>query len=341
MAIGLNKRTALYQNQSSKWLNMVLLDVQNLTTHYDTLRGPVRAVEDVNFQLEKGEAMGLAGESGCGKTTVALSLLKILPYNGKIVNGKILFNQKDIVQMPEEKLRKDVRWKGISLVFQGAMNAFNPVYKIEEQIIEAIKVHEPKVSKKEAKTRIGKLLEMVGVEPSRAENYPHEFSGGMRQRAMIAMALASNPDIVIADEPGTALDVIVQAQVLKLISELKKKLNLAMIMITHDLSMITETCEKLAVMYAGNIAEYGDIIAIYKKPLHPYTQDLISAFPNITAKKQRMTSIPGSPPDLIEPPTGCKFHPRCKYAMDICRKEIPEFKEIEEKHYAACHLTGA
>jgi peptide/nickel transport system ATP-binding protein len=319
---------------------MVLLDVQNLTTYYTTLRGPVRAVEDVCFQLEKGEAMGLAGESGCGKTTVALSLLRILPYNGKIIRGKILLKQNDIVQLSESKMRKDIRWKSMSLIFQGAMNALNPVYKIENQIVEAIKVHEPDVSKSEAIERVGKLFEMVGVEASRAKNYPHEFSGGMRQRAMIAMALASNPDLVIADEPGTALDVIVQAQVLKLLNELKKSLNLSIIMITHDLSLITETCEKLVIMYAGNIAESGDIIAIHKKPLHPYTQDLISAFPNIRAEKHRMTSIPGSPPDLLKPPPGCRFHPRCKYAMDICRKEIPELKEADKDHYVACHLVG-
>lgn len=319
---------------------MVLLDVQNLTTYYSTLRGPVRAAEDVSFKLEKGEAMGLAGESGCGKTTIALSLLRILPFNGKIIRGKVLFKQKNIAQLSEEKFRRDIRWKSISLIFQGAMNALNPVYKIEDQIVEAIRVHEPDVSKKEAKERVGKLFEMVGIETSRAKNYPHEFSGGMKQRAMIAMALASNPDILIADEPGTALDVIVQAQVLKLLNELKKSLNLSIIMITHDLSLITETCEKLVIMYAGNIVESGDIIDIHKKPLHPYTQDLIFAFPNIHAEKRRMTSIPGSPPNLLKPPPGCRFHPRCKYAMDICRKEKPKLKEVGKNHYVACHLVG-
>jgi peptide/nickel transport system ATP-binding protein len=318
---------------------MVLLDVQNLTTYYATLRGPVRAVEHVNFQLEKGEAMGLAGESGCGKTTVALSLLRILPFNGKIMSGRILLRGKDIVQMSDEKLRKDVRWKGMSLIFQGAMNALNPVYKVEEQIVEAIRLHKPNVSKKEATETVGKLFEMVGMEASRATNYPHEFSGGMRQRAMVAMALASNPDVLIADEPGTALDVIVQAQVLKLLNELKKSLNLSIIMITHDLSLITETCEKLVIMYAGNVVESGDIISIHKNPLHPYTQDLISSFPNIKAEKQQMISIPGSPPDLLQPPPGCRFHPRCKYAMDICRKETPKLKEVAGDHYVACHMV--
>jgi peptide/nickel transport system ATP-binding protein len=318
---------------------MTLLDVQNLTTYYTIGRGSVKAVEGVSFQLEKGEAMGLVGESGCGKTTAALSLLRILPYNGRIVTGKIVFKGTDIVQLSEDKLRKEIRWKGISLIFQGAMNALNPVYRIEEQIVEAIQLHESNVKKKEARERVGKLLEMVGVDKSRARNYPHEFSGGMRQRAMIAMALSSNPDIVIADEPGTALDVIVQAQVLKLLDELKKRLDLTLLMITHDLSLVAEVCEKLAVMYAGNMAEYGNVLNLFKKPLHPYTQDLIGAFPNIHSAKRLMISIPGSPPDLLSPPSGCRFHPRCKYAMDICKKERPELKKVAENHYVACHLA--
>jgi peptide/nickel transport system ATP-binding protein len=320
---------------------MALLEIQDLTTYYTIGRGFVKAVEGVNFQIEKGEAMGLVGESGCGKTTVALSLLRILPYNGKIVKGKILFKNMDIVQLSEDRLRKDIRWRGISLIFQGAMNALNPVYKIEEQIVEVIRLHESSVTKKEARERVGKLLEMVGVDPSRARNYPHEFSGGMKQRAMIAMALASNPDMVIADEPGTALDVIVQAQVLKLLNELKNRLNLALLVITHDLSLVTEICEKLAVMYAGNIAEYGSVVNLYKTPLHPYTQDLISSFPDIQSQKRLMISIPGSPPDLLLPPPGCRFHPRCKYAMDVCKKEVPKLKKVAEDHYVACHLTGA
>lgn len=318
---------------------MAILDVQNLTTYYFTRRGPVRAVEGVSFQVKKGEAMGLAGESGCGKTTVALSLLKILPPGGRIVGGKILFKDTDLVNLAENKMREEIRWKGISMVFQGAMNALNPVYKIGDQIVEAIKTHEPKIFKKEAKERAGKLLEMVGIEPSRMENYPHEFSGGMKQRALIAMALASNPDLIITDEPGTALDVIVQAQVLRLMNQLKDKLNLSVIMITHDLSMIAETCQKLAIMYAGYLVEYGDITSIFKKPLHPYTQDLIKSFPSIKAAKQKMVSIPGVPPDLLNPPPGCRFHPRCKYTMDVCRKKVPQMLEITKDQFVACHLV--
>jgi peptide/nickel transport system ATP-binding protein len=317
---------------------MDLLEVQNLTTYYSTQRGSVHAVENISFKLNEGKALGLAGESGCGKTTAALSLLRILPYNGEILTGKIMFHGKDLVQLTEDEMRNEIRWKGISLVFQGAMNALNPVYKIEDQIVEAIKIHEEHVTKKEAKKRVAQLFELVGLDPSRARNYAHEFSGGMRQRAMIAMALACNPKILIADEPGTALDVIVQAQVLKLMSELRKRLNLAIIMISHDLSIISETCDDLAIMYAGKIAELGDVISMFKKPLHPYTQGLIEAFPNIKEEKRMMYSIPGSPPNLLKPPTACRFHPRCKYAMDICQKEEPPFHEMSKGHYVACHL---
>jgi peptide/nickel transport system ATP-binding protein len=320
---------------------MPILDVQNLSTYYLTDRGPVRAAEGVSFDLDKGEAMGLAGESGCGKTTVALSLLKILPSNGQVVGGKILAKNIDIVKLSEAEMRKRVRWKVISMIFQGAMNAMNPLYKVGDQIVEAIKLHEPEVTRREAKERAAKLLEMVGIDASRVENYPHEFSGGMKQRALIAMSLCSNPEIVIADEPGTALDVIVQAQVLRLMIELKEKLNLSMIMISHDLSMIAEVCQKLAIMYAGHLVEYGDIVKLFKNPLHPYTVDLIESFPSIRAEKQEMVSIPGFPPNLLNPPSACRFHTRCKYAMDVCRKETPKLVEVSPNHFAACHLVKA
>jgi len=320
---------------------MAVLEVEDLTTHYFTLSGAVRAAENVSFQVEKGEALGLAGESGCGKTTVALSILKILPSGGRIMGGKIRFAGKDLVSISDDEMRKDIRWKGISIVFQGAMNALNPVYKIGDQIIEAILNHESGIDKNSVQERVGNLLEMVGLDPSRANNYPHEFSGGMRQRALIAMALACNPQLLIADEPGTALDVIVQAQVLKLLRELKDKLNLAMILITHDLSIIAETCEKVAIMYAGKLVEYGDIMDIFKEPLHPYTQGLIGAFPSIRSARTRMISIQGIPPDLLTPPTGCRFHPRCTYAMDICEEKAPILtKTANQKRYVACHLVG-
>ena len=316
-----------------------LLDINDLTVHYKILRGYVKAVEGVNLQLRKGETLGLAGESGCGKTTMALSIMRLLPPNGRIVKGKIIFDGEDITTLPEDRVRKEIRWKKIAIVFQGAMNALNPVYSIGEQIIEAIRFHEPEVHKDEALERAKKLLELVGIDPSRVDNYPHEFSGGMRQRAMIAMALACNPKLLIADEPGTALDVIVQAQVLKLIVELQKKLNLSLILITHDLSIISETCKKAAIMYAGKLVEYGSVYKIFKEPLHPYTQGLIASFPDIYAPKAEIKSIEGQPPDLLNPPSGCRFHPRCQYAMDICRVKEPPYVEVEKEHFVACHLV--
>jgi peptide/nickel transport system ATP-binding protein len=316
---------------------MALLQVEKLTTHYKTERGWVRAVEGISFNVEEGEAMGLAGESGCGKSTVALTLLKILPSGGRIRGGKIIFDGRDLVPLRESEMRK-IRWKGISVVFQGAMNALNPVYKVGYQIEEAIKLHEPDLGGAEVKERVAKLLETVGIEPTRANNYPHEFSGGMRQRALIAMALAANPKLLIGDEPGTALDVIVQAQTLKLLRDLKDELGLSMILISHDLSIIAETCDKVAIMYAGKIVEYGDTLSIFKNPQHPYTQGLIKAFPSIKGERVRLTSIPGQPPDLLHPPPACRFNPRCPYVMDVCKQKEPLLLEHEKGHFVACHL---
>jgi peptide/nickel transport system ATP-binding protein len=318
---------------------MPLLDVHNLVTHYTTLRGPVKAVEGISFQVDKGEALGLAGESGCGKTTAALSILRLLPGAGKIIEGEVLMEGTDVVKLAEDEMRKNMRWKKMAIVFQGAMNALNPVFRVGEQVIEAIMTHESDTPRKVAQERTAKLFQMVGIEPSRAGHYPHEFSGGMRQRALIAMSLACNPALLIADEPGTALDVIVQAQVLKLLRELKTKLNLGMILITHDLSIIAETCEKTAIMYAGRIAEYGSVVSVFKEPLHPYTKGLMSAFPSIRAARTKMASIPGQPPDLLNPPAGCRFNPRCPYAMEVCKKKMPDLVEVGKDHYAACYLV--
>ncbi|MEM1551134.1 MAG: ABC transporter ATP-binding protein [Candidatus Bathyarchaeia archaeon] len=319
---------------------MSLLEVDQLKTYYKTLRGYVKAVDGVSFSVDAKEALGLAGESGCGKTTAALSILRILPSNGEIVGGRILIDSIDITKLDEEEMREKIRWKKVSIVFQGAMNALNPVYSVGDQIVEAIRLHEPEVSRREALERAMKLFELVGIDPSRINGYPHEFSGGMRQRAMIAMALASNPSLLIADEPATALDVIVAAQVLRLLKELKNKLGLGMILITHDLSIIAELCEKTAIMYAGKVVEYGDVYAIFKNPEHPYTQGLMSSFPSVRAKERmRLVSIPGFPPDLLNPPKGCRFHPRCKFAMEICRKEEPASIDVGKNHYVACHLV--
>jgi len=318
---------------------MELLKVENLKMYYETLRGYVRAVDDVSFNLNRGEALGLAGESGCGKTSSALAILRLLPRNGKILGGNVFFEGMDLLKMDDEEFRKKIRWKKISVIFQGAMNALNPVMKIGDQITEAILTHE-KVSSKEALERAEKLLDLVGIGAERVDRYPHELSGGMKQRTMIAMALACNPDLVIADEPTTALDVIIQAQVLKAMVELREKLSLSMLMISHDLSMIAETCDKIAIMYAGKIVEYGNVVDVFKEPLHPYTQKLIKAFPSVIGPKGELTSIAGFPPDLIKPPSGCRFHPRCPYATEKCKREEPKLGSSGKEHYVACHIIG-
>ena len=317
---------------------MELLKVENLKVYYWTLRGYVKAVDNISFTLEKGDAMGLAGESGCGKTTAMLAILRLLPNNAT-VQGKIYFEGENLLEMDMERFRKEIRWKKISTIFQGAMNALHPAMKIGDQIAEGIMLHE-NVSREEALERAGKLLDLLGVGSQRIDRYPHELSGGLKQRVMIAMSLACSPDLVIADEPTTALDVIIQAQVLNVMKELQRKLNLSMIVVSHDLSVIAETCNKAAIMYAGEIVEYGDIVSIYKKSLHPYTQKLISAFPSIKGAKSELESIPGFPPDLIAPPPGCRFHPRCPYAKEKCRKENPPLIEARKGHMVKCHLYG-
>jgi len=315
-----------------------LLNVKNLKTYFFTTAGVVRAVDDISFDLKKGEALGLAGESGCGKTTTAYSIMRLVPHPGKIVDGHIYFNGDDLVQKTEDEMRK-IRWKKISIIFQGAMNALNPVFTVGDQIIEAIQLHED-VSKEEAEERASKLFEMVGLSPSRLFDYPHEFSGGMRQRAMIAMALACNPELVIADEPTTALDVSIQVQILNLLRDLKEQFDLSLIVITHDLSIIAELADRVAIMYAGKIVEISDVISMYHKPVHPYAFALIKSVPDIeSAKTKKLYSIPGNPPNLINPPSGCRFHPRCPFAKPICKQEEPLIKEIDKGRLVACHFA--
>lgn len=316
-----------------------ILEVKDLKMHYDTLKGEVKAIDNARFTLNKGEALGLVGESGCGKTSCALSILKLLPSNAKIISGEILLEGNNILALSDEEIRKTVRWKRISLVPQAAMNALNPVFKVSEQIIEAILLHE-QVSEKEARERCINLLMKVGIDISRADCYPHEFSGGMKQRAMIAMALACNPEIVIADEPTTALDVIVQAQVLKVIKTLQTKLDLSMILISHDLSVVAQTCDKTVIMYAGNIVEDATTLELFSDPLHPYSLGLINAFPSLSGKKKRLESIKGNPPNLLNPPSACRFHPRCPYAKDICMLETPSLIETHKGHYVSCHMVN-
>lgn len=314
---------------------MSLLNVKDLKTYYNSQIGVVKAVDGVSFNVNRGETLGVAGESGCGKTTVALSLMKLIPPSGKILNGSIVFENRDIVSMDETELEK-VRWKEISIIFQGAMNALNPVRKIEDQIAEAMLEHED-IDEEGALERSRDLLGLVGIDPSRGGEYPHEFSGGMKQRTMIAMALACNPKLVIADEPTMALDVMVQAQIMALIQKLRDEFGLSMILITHDLGILAENCQRIAIMYAGKVLEYAGVLSIFKSPLHSYTKGLLEALPNIKGSTQALRSIPGAPPNLVNPPLGCRFHPRCPNAKSICREDEPELMEAEKNHYIACH----
>jgi len=315
---------------------VALLKVHKLKTYFYTYRGVVRAVDDVSFDLEKGIALGIMGESGCGKSTLAYSIMKIVPPPGRIAEGQILLGDVDITKMSESQVRKQIRWKRISMVFQGAMNALTPVYTIGRQITEAL-THHAGMSKKEALGRTKQLLELVGLEPEMAKRYPHELSGGQKQRAFIAMALTLNPDILIADEPTTALDVVVQAQFLNLLKRLVRDLKMSLILITHDLSVIAEMVDNVIVMYAGKIAEKGPSEQVYEKPAHPYTKGLMQSVPRLKAHTE-IQWIEGLPPDLVNPPPGCRFHPRCRYAMDICRKKDPVETSVGQDHYVSCWL---
>jgi len=312
-----------------------LLVVEDLKTYFSLESGTVHAVDGVSFRLDHGEALGIAGESGCGKTTTALSLVRILPSNATIVDGSIKLMGIDLVEKGEKAMRR-YRWREVSIVFQGAMNALNPVRRVRDQIAEPIE-HRLGESPRAARKRAGDLLELVGIPRKRGQAYPHELSGGMRQRAMIAMALACDPAIIIGDEPTTALDVMVQAQILELLESLRHKLGLSLILITHDLSVIAETCDRVMVMYAGRVAEEGPVEEVFRRPRHPYTQKLLSAFPNIHADRRTLEVIPGSPPDLRTPPPGCRFAPRCSFAMAVCSEVVPPEVTVSGVR-VACHL---
>ncbi len=314
---------------------MALFEVKDLVMHFTTSQGPVHAVDDISFDLEKGKILGLAGESGSGKTSIAITLLKLLPDNGKILGGTVSLNGQNILDMPDQQIRKEIRWKRISMVPQAAMNALNPVFKVGDQITEAISIHTD-MSRSQAKEKTRELFEQVGINPDRINSYPHEFSGGMRQRAMIAMALSLDPDIVIADEPTTALDVIIQAQILVLLRDLQRAKNMSMILITHDLSLVAEMSDRVGIIYGGQMVEYGRSSDIFHDPKHPYTIGLIKAFPNLEGKKTKLSSIPGAPPNLIALPPACRFAARCAYATSKCTSEMPPFEEISPGHYARC-----
>ena len=315
-----------------------LLQVQDLRTQFFTTRGVVHAVDGVTFHVDAGETLGVVGESGCGKTMTALSILRLLPDPGKIMSGRILFRGKDVTKMTDEEIR-DFRGNDVAMIFQDPMTSLNPVTRVGSQIEEAMTAHE-RFTETLARGRVIELLKRVRVPAaeSRVKDYPHQFSGGMRQRAMIAMGLSNEPDLLIADEPTTALDVTVQAQIIQLMKQLNRELNTAMMLITHNMALVASLCQRIVVMYAGRIVEEGPVEQIFKSPQHPYTWSLLRSVPRVDeARKDRLVSIKGLPPDLSHSPPGCKFHPRCPFVIDKCKDEPePPLGEVATNQVARC-----
>ena len=321
-----------------------LLELRQLTVEYGSGARGVRAVDGVDLEIREGEVVGLAGESGCGKTTVANAVLQILRPPARIVGGSVLYQGEDLVGKKPEELRR-FRWRNVSMVFQSAMNALNPVMRVGDQFVDAMRAHE-RIDRRRALARAGELLELVGIDRRRVRAYPHELSGGMRQRVIIAMALSLNPDLVILDEPTTALDVVVQREILQQVEALRRDFGFAVLFITHDLSLLLEFADRIAIMYAGELVETAPAERLGTNPRHPYTQRLLQSFPPLSGPLERLSGIPGSPPDLRDPPSGCRFHPRCPY----CGPERPELygrqtterpvlHEVEPGHRVACHLV--
>ena len=317
---------------------MTLLEINDLKTYYNTDEGQVHAVDGVSLELEENETLGFVGESGSGKTTLARSINQVLSDNAEIVDGEVIFEGVDLTELSEKELR-EYRWEEISLIPQNAMNALDPVYTIQEQIVQVIRTHRDGVSKSAARERAAEMFELVGLDENRLTDYPHQFSGGMKQRALIALALALEPKLVLADEPTTALDVIIQKRILERISQLQDEMDLSMILVTHDISVVSETCDRIAVFYGGHLVEYADARSIIKDPRHPYTMGLQNAFPSIEVGDQNLISIPGEPPDLTEPEDQCLFAERCPFAEEECFERAPERREIEEDHYVECHYA--
>jgi oligopeptide/dipeptide ABC transporter ATP-binding protein len=318
-----------------------LLQIKNLKTYFFTRQGVVKAVDDLSFQIEKGKVLGLVGESGSGKSMTSLSVLRLIPPPGKIVSGEILFEEKPLLKLDDESMRK-LRGKEISMIFQEPMTSLNPVFTVGEQVAEMLRLH-LKMSRKEAREKTYELFKLVGIpsETKRYQEYPHQLSGGMRQRVMIAMAISCNPKLILADEPTTALDVTIQAQILNLLHDLKDKFRMAMLLVSHDLGIIAESADEVAVMYAGKMIEFAATRRLFANPLNPYTQGLLESLPHFDeqgAKKGRLKAIPGVVPRLIDLPPGCAFEPRCPFSMPICKTDSPLLEEKEKGHWSSCHL---
>ena len=314
-----------------------LIDVNNLRTYFHTEEGTVKAVDGVSFEIYPGETLGVVGESGCGKSVTSLSIMRLIESPpGQIEEGEILFNDKDLTELNQAQMRK-IRGNDISMIFQEPMTSLNPVYTVGDQIMEAILIHKD-VNKKQAREEAINMLRKVGIPlpEQRVDEYPHQLSGGMRQRVMIAMALSCDPQLLIADEPTTALDVTIQAQILELMNSLKRQFGMAIMMITHDLGVIAEVSDRVAVMYAGKIVEYTDVKTLYADPKHPYTWGLMHSIPHIEKDLDRLEAIPGNVPNPLNFPDGCKYNTRCPFATDKCRVDEPELEEFNEEHYSAC-----
>ncbi len=314
-----------------------LLNIEDLSIYYITEAGETKAVNNLNLKLGKGETLGFVGETGAGKTTTALGIMRLVPNPpGKIVSGKISFDGEDILSKTEKEMQ-EIRGNKISMIFQDPMTSLNPVMTVGEQIGEVLALHQ-NLKKEELKEKTVQMLETVGIKRERVNDYPHQFSGGMKQRVVIAMALACNPMLIIADEPTTALDVTIQAQVLELMIELQNKYNTSMIMITHDLGIVAEICDHVAIMYAGSVIEYGTVEKLYTDPKHPYTKGLFASIPTLDADEESLHVIKGAPPNPVDLPTGCKFHPRCEFATERCKCEVPNMIDLDDSHCVSCFL---
>ena len=313
-----------------------ILEIKSLSVHYPIFVGNVKAVEKIDLDIYDGEVVGIVGESGCGKSTLGLSFLKMVRSPGKIVRGQIKYKGTDILKLKRKNLLK-LRGNNISMIFQNPLNSLNPLFKISHQFIETIRLHNPEIKKDKAYEMAEEMFENLGIDKSRLNDYPHQMSGGMRQRIMIGIALILNPDVLIADEPTTSLDVIVEAQFVDFLKDLQKKFKLSIIVITHNLGLVAEMADRIAVMYGGKIIEKGYIEKIYHDPMHPYTQGLINCIPNIEVEQKKLQTMPGNPPDLITPPKGCRFSPRCPEVMEICRKKLPKLEKYQD-HEVACWL---
>jgi peptide/nickel transport system ATP-binding protein len=314
---------------------MALLEVENISIGYNTRNGYLKAVEGVSFALEEGQSLGLVGESGCGKTTIGMALMGLLPPNGSVREGRILLEGRNTLAMSDEEKRR-IRWREMAMIFQAAMNALNPVQRVGNQIAEAILVHNPSLEKEAALSQVEGLFDLVGIPRERITDYPHQYSGGMKQRAVIAMALACHPKVIIADEPTTALDVIVQDQILEEVRVLQREFNIGIIFISHDISIVADMCRDIGVMYAGQLVELGPWRAVFESPAHPYTKALLSSFPTLTGEKSDLMPIPGETPNLIRPPVGCRFCDRCPKAQTFCKTAPPHWIDMGSGHKAFC-----